>query len=114
MEDYKNMSADKKIEFWHEHIKKWKESGLSQATYCRQNGISRDAFNWRKRRLEKSSNSRLTKVPMQTVSEIIHDDSALELSINGKLKVRVDRNFNPELLQRLLKTLGAWDDSQLI
>ncbi|MDR3567682.1 MAG: hypothetical protein P4L43_06600 [Syntrophobacteraceae bacterium] len=30
----------KRRRFWDKHIEEWKSSGLSQADYCRQNGLN--------------------------------------------------------------------------
>ena len=114
MEDYKNLSADEKSAFWQDHIKKWKESDYSQAMYCRQNGLNKNAFTWRKRKLEGKMRPRMTKVPEQTVNKLNREQTAIELTENGRLKITVSRDFDPELLRKLLKALGAYDDTQLV
>lgn len=114
MEDYKKLSANGKTVFWQSHIKKWKESGSSQAMYCRQNGLNKNAFTWRKRNLEGKTRTRMTKVPGQAVNKINHVQPAIELTVNGRLRITVGQDFDPGLLQRLLKALGAYDDSRLV
>jgi hypothetical protein len=37
--------------FWARHLHRWKQSGLSQAQYCRQQQLSVAAFGWWKRQL---------------------------------------------------------------
>ena len=113
MEKYKSLSVEEKTEYWREHIRKWRESGLSQALYCRQNEINKNAFTWRKRRIEGNKNSRITKVSKQLVDEILQYQSTIVLTVNGNLRITVERNFDPEFLQRLLKTLGAYDANKL-
>jgi len=35
---------------WRQHVKAWRESGLSQADYCRQQGLNRKTFSlWTRR-----------------------------------------------------------------
>ena len=114
MEDYRSLSKEEKIAFWQEHIARWRESGLSQVIYCRENNLNKNAFTWRKRSLEGKVKTRITKVSSKTVSEITNRQPPLELMINEKLRITVDRDFDPELLQRLLKTLGVYDDTQLV
>ena len=42
----KNKSQKEKCEHWLDHIKNWKESGLSKAEYCRRTGIRYGKFKW--------------------------------------------------------------------
>ena len=37
-------------QFWQEHISQWRGSGLSQAAYCRQNGLNQNSFSYHKRK----------------------------------------------------------------
>jgi len=37
--------------FWARHLQRWKQSGLSQAQYCRQQQLSAPAFGWWKGQL---------------------------------------------------------------
>lgn len=52
------MAADKRQRqltqrgrFWQKHLQQWRQSGLSQAQYCRQQRLSAPAFGWWKGRL---------------------------------------------------------------
>lgn len=43
-------------EFWELHIGKWKESSMSQAAYCRQNGLKwHDFYYWKNKVRRKDS-----------------------------------------------------------
>ena len=35
-------------QFWPEHVSKWRDSGLSQADYCRQHGLCQNNFSYHK------------------------------------------------------------------
>jgi len=37
--------------FWERHLQQWRQSGLSQAQYCRRHRLSAPAFGWWKGRL---------------------------------------------------------------
>ena len=37
---------------WWRHVNAWRESGLSQADYCRQQGLNRKTFSLRTRRVQ--------------------------------------------------------------
>ena len=40
---------------WKEHLQRWRESGLTQSAYCRQQGLSRHQFKYWRQKLEPSS-----------------------------------------------------------
>jgi hypothetical protein len=42
----KNINQDAR--FWPEHVSKWRDSGLSQADYCRQHGLCQNSFSYHK------------------------------------------------------------------
>jgi hypothetical protein len=48
------MSAEQKFQYWADHVKAWKASGLSQVGYCKQSSISYDQFNYQYNRFHKS------------------------------------------------------------
>ena len=48
------MGFDAKVERerkWREHVRAWQSSGLSQAAYCRQHGLTQNDFSWWKREI---------------------------------------------------------------
>jgi len=36
--------------FWPDHVSQWRDSGLSQAAYCRQHGLCQNGFSYYKRK----------------------------------------------------------------
>ena len=36
--------------YWLEHVRQWQSSGLNQAAYCRERGLSATAFRWWRRK----------------------------------------------------------------
>jgi hypothetical protein len=45
--------------FWQRHLQRWRQSGLSQAQYCRQQQLSDAAFGWWKGRLSAENSKRV-------------------------------------------------------
>ncbi len=45
--------------FWQRHLQRWRQSGQSQAQYCRQQQLSEAAFGWWKGRLSAESSPRV-------------------------------------------------------
>lgn len=49
--DKQQRSLTQRGRFWQRHLQRWRQSGLSQAQYCRQQQVSAPAFGWWKGRL---------------------------------------------------------------
>ena len=49
--DKPQRSLSRRGRFWLKHLQRWRQSGLSQAQYCRQQHLSAPAFGWWKGRL---------------------------------------------------------------
>lgn len=60
-------------EFWEHHINQWKESSMSQASYCRQNGLKWHDFYYWKNKVRR-------KEPSYTRMEELLDISAANLN----------------------------------
>jgi hypothetical protein len=44
-------NANQAPPFWSEHLSKWRDSGLSQANYCRQHALCQDSFSYHKSKI---------------------------------------------------------------
>ena len=79
----------------------WESSGLSQSQYCREKGINAMTFNgWVKKYLRGDKKFIPVKVeeePVQLAGDII------ELTIKGKLIIKLPSNMEVSLLTKLLK-----------
>jgi hypothetical protein len=114
MKDYSDLNKQEKTSYWRNHIDRWEESGLSQAEYCRSNGINKNAFTWRKRSFASQTVPGMIRVPEKVVAALHNQQSSLELKISKKLSITISPDFNAELLTKLLKTLGVMDEDQLV
>ncbi len=72
--------------FWLEHLRRWKQSGLSQAQYCRQQHLSAQAFGWWKGRLS---------VAGRPAEVVIASDTRVEPQ-GAFVEVAVTRSGGPE------------------
>ena len=88
-------------EKWREHFKNWKASGLSQADYCRENGISQHSFTYWRTKLGAAP-----KKQSSSFIEIRRPESVqgFEL-IAGEVTVKVPPGFDAKDLSRLLEAL---------
>lgn len=41
-------NTNQTAQFWPEHVSKWRDSGLSQADYCRQHGLCQNSLSYHK------------------------------------------------------------------
>ena len=109
MKDYsgKESRPEKRLK-WSNHIQAWRESGWSQAQYCREHKLSPGLFFYWKKRIEESrlSDVRLVPVDMHPIrfhpAELTTSSLVLHL---GQYKVEIGDRFDPGTLARLVQTL---------
>ena len=95
--------------YWQEHIERWRNSGMTQKDYCRQNGLKWSTFHyWKQRLREKSSSLNIVQVSLGPLgsNNSVQDWHGLVLLIGDRYKVQVGDEFNPAALARLVQTLG--------
>ena len=86
---------------WSTHVKNWKESGLSQAEYCQRADIKYGTFKtWVFKFKEKPEFLPVRIIPAKINSEI-------EIRLPGSLSVIVKKDFEEDLLRRVIKSLGG-------
>lgn len=89
-------------EKWREHFRSWKESGLSQPDYCRDNGINHHRFSYWRTKLGTGSkrNEGASFVEIRGSESV----QGFEL-IAGEVLVKVPPGFDAKELSRLLGAL---------
>ena len=95
---------DRRSQF-EEHMRRWRDSGLTQAEYCRRNELKWSTFHyWRKRLQDETNAVTLVQVP---VCKNIGCSSGRELTLllGDRYKVDIGDNFNPSTLAKLVDTL---------
>jgi hypothetical protein len=98
---------DKK-KYWQEHVASWRVSNLSQAEYCRINGLRTYVFSYWKRKESKAEEVPLRFFPLVTADHrsIARCASALKLNIQEKrFNIEIGEDFSPIVLSRLIATL---------
>lgn len=103
----KQFSLAEKIDFWKNHLSYWKQSKLSQAEYCRQNNLNKCLFSkWKIKLFNEKENKPFIEIPIENFTKE-SSKNGIELVINDSIKVMLDKNYNEELLIKLLKTMGV-------
>ena len=90
--------------FWQKHVREWRQSGLKQTAYCREQGFRQSQFGYW---IRKSGNQ--TVQPEQFV-EVSRESSlpvrgfTFELEIPGGIRLRLDK-ADPETLKSVLQAV---------
>ena len=98
-----------KAAFWAPHLDGWRDSGLSQAAYCRQHGLSLKCFAYWRRTLgpTRALSSAPTSMPA-VVPIVVHDasmaDDRIEVRLPNGLQVIMPTGLDPA---RLVPTIRA-------
>jgi len=101
---------------WTELVLKWRDSGASQASFCREHGLNPNSFNFwklrvlrqrpgarRKRRiLEAPEASGLPFIPVQVATPVA---SAIEVGLHSGHTIRITPGFDEATLRRLVGVL---------
>lgn len=98
--------------FWARHLHQWRQSGLSQAQYCRRHHLSAPAFGWWKGRLsatgkpaagKKSSFVELTLGEREAPAPA--GAVVYEIVLSRQRCLRLGGGFEPERVRQLLQML---------
>jgi hypothetical protein len=90
---------------WKKRIEQWRQSGLSQAEYCRQHHLKDHQLSYWKRRFEKTESAvSFVSLPVGT-SALAVNNPPLILSIDNHFKVEIRPGFDGHLLRQLIVVL---------
>ena len=107
------MDGDAKVERerkWRGHLAAWQTSGLSQAAYCRQHGLTQNDFSWWKRELARRDRSARLAAPTFVPVCVTPEQTApcaFELSLQGGRVLRFDGRVDVTALSRVVRALEA-------
>lgn len=107
-EESKEVHYQDKQSFWEPHIRGWKESGISQADYCRDQELNIRVFGYWKRKLcRKTPGQGFVPVLIKPAEAAIgRSDASLRLIIREAMCVEIGDRFSSDTLRRLLDTVG--------
>ncbi|MFZ2168116.1 MAG: IS66 family insertion sequence element accessory protein TnpB [Methylococcaceae bacterium] len=94
---------------WQRHVKAWRESGLSQADYCRQQGINPKTFSaWARRALPIDKNTPLDVVSVQVAPSppAAEADAIIMLRFSHGAQLELSTAVSPRWLAELLRCLA--------
>ena len=95
--------------FWREHSDAWKSSGLTQAEYCKQQGISYQSFVYQHNRMAcKAQRSAMNFIEAKSKAVTMNNQTAgLQLMLPNGIRVGISNEVNPVLLKTVLTIAGG-------
>ena len=94
-----------KADFWKGQLAAWRSSGLTQAAYCRQHGLSIPSFGYWRRTLEKGSVTTSAAVLPIVIGEASGEDDSIDVCLPNGLRAQVPTSMAPSRWVPLLRAL---------
>lgn len=93
--------------YWQGHIASWRQSGLSQAEYCRRQSLSIKNFGYWKRKQSKTQGGQLKFFPLVLSRPAQAQESTpLQLTLQEKrFTIEIKEDFSPVVLKKLILSL---------
>lgn len=103
--DYAEMPVIEKRKFWEEHVRCWRESGLSQRAYCKRHDIrSNQWFYWKKRTTR--TEARISFVPLRFPALSPSQFPSIRVITPNGFRIELE-GVSPALLQELIREVAA-------
>lgn len=104
-----NHPQKQKRKFWKKHIASWQETEISQAEYCRRNGLKTKSFTYWKKKHKPIKDDCVSFVPVPLTPAIDVSNNigrgSLCLLLDERYRIEVGDDFSEFTLQRLLHVL---------
>lgn len=98
-------------QFYQKHLANWKDTGLSQAEYCRRNGLIRHRFGyWKKKLFTEEGQVKFAVLPVSLSEQsppFIRDNisSPLRLMVDSRFSLEIPDQFSQDTLTKVLQIL---------
>lgn len=99
---------EQKRTYWKQHIESWRETGLTQAEYCRRHNLKHHQLvYWKKRVLESETGVSFVPLKLEDFLDIPSqaNRASLCLVINDRFKIEVGAGFDAHVLRQLIFAL---------
>ena len=103
-------SSIRKRQYWHVQIEAWQRSWMSQARFCRREGLKAKAFSYwvNKFRKEKAGDVQFVEVPagkLFTGKNETNRSTDLKLIIDDSFSIEIRDGFTPGTLRQVIETI---------
>jgi hypothetical protein len=96
-----------KARSWEKHITAWRSSGLSQAEYCRNNGLVKSQFWYWRKRFDQSDTHQVTFVPVSVPSiRPSQQSGAIRVITPNGYRIELENGFDPNGMRALIDAVG--------
>ena len=93
---------------WFDHIKDWKQSGLTQKAFCEQQQLRLGSFQrWRGIFMRGEKPEASSAVSFVPVNVTVDKASSLALLIDDQLRIEIPAGFDPVTLKQVVQALQA-------
>ena len=93
---------------WFDHIKDWKQSGLTQKAFCEQQQLRLGSFQrWRGIFMRGENPEMTSAVSFLPVNVTVAPASNLALLIDDHLRIEIPAGFDPVTLKQVVQALQA-------
>ncbi len=93
--------TNQKQQHWKAHIDGWKESGKTQAGYCREHELKIKTFSYWMRKLNKKPTAvKLVQVPPLPITT-----TPIRLILEDRFAIEINDGFNPATLSRIVEVV---------
>jgi hypothetical protein len=98
--------TERKTQLWSKRIKSWKQSGLSQRVFCKQQQLVLGTFVYWRSRLKKLQAGEHTDNPrFLPVTLKQQRPTSLILKINGRHHLEIKSDFDPDFLGKVIQAV---------
>ena len=97
---------------WRRHVEAWRESGLSQADYCRQQGLNRKTFSlWTRRdqgnpSMDRGTSPEFISVQVSPSAPVASTPASVMLRLANGVQLELSTAASPGWLAELLRCLA--------
>ena len=103
-------SSRQKRQYWQAKIESWKQSGMSQAAYCRSRDLKVKTFSYwlRKLRKEKAGRVQFVELPTEKLFSCYQAErriTGLRLIVDNRFSIEVADGFKPDTLKQVIETI---------
>ena len=93
---------------WFDRIEDWKQSGLTQKTFCKQQQLGLGSFQrWRGIFVRGEKPEASSAVSFVPVNVTVDKASSLALLIDDQLRIEIPAGFDPVTLKQVIQALQA-------
>ena len=105
----KDAGEAQKKTYWQEHIKAWKQSGLSQAHFCKVRSLALSTFQYWRRKIFQDSNDSPRFYPLAVMPSLEASNKTpgvLRVILgNRRFVLEIGEDFSETTLKKLIATL---------